>query len=163
MHFINPSAKDSNVNNNTTPNPAQQLMASLFSFEDVSTTEYKLVAPNEKIVLGVFELAGPEHAGRKASDQARMRRARAEMAKTGNLYAALADRDPDEEEAEATEYVIASVVGWRDVVGPDGQPFVYSKENARALFTNPKLRWARNKITEALNERDRFIKRSATA
>jgi hypothetical protein len=145
------------------PNAAQQLITSLFEFEDVPSADFKLVAPNEKIVLGVFELAGPEHAGRRALDQARARRMRAEMAKTGNPYAALADRDPEEEEADATEYVISNVLGWRDVVGPDGAPMPYTRDAARALFTNPKLRWVRSKVNEALNERDRFIKRSATS
>jgi hypothetical protein len=146
-----------------TPNEAQQLYASLFDFEDVASAEFKLIAPNEKVVLGVFELAGPEHDGRKALDQARSRRMRAEMAKTGNVYAALADRDPDEEDADLTAYVIANVLGWHDVVGADGNAYPYSKENAKALFNNAKLRWARNKVHEALQERDRFIKRSATA
>jgi hypothetical protein len=145
------------------PNAAQQLIASLFEFEDVPSSDYKLIAPNEKLVLGVFELAGPEHPGRKSLDQARSRRMRAEMAKTGSVYAALADRDPDEEDAETTEYVVANVLGWHDLVGPDGNAYAYSKENAKALFTNPKLRWARNKVHEALQERDRFIRRSATA
>lgn len=100
-----------------------------------------------------IELAGPEHPARRKDDFNRARRMRQDIMKTGKVQL----DDPEEEEEAKTqklaEYSLSATV--------NGQPVPFSREQALALYSDPKRRWLRAQVATALDERERFIKRSA--
>jgi hypothetical protein len=131
----------------------------LDSFEDVSSGEYVVKHPetNQPTAI-VVTLAGPEHPNRKKIAFAAQRRLRKVLQQTGKLQLA----DPEEEEGEEVDMLVACTLGWKGIsVG--GKALAYSAEAARSLYTDPKRRWLRDQIKAALNEREHFIKRSDPA
>lgn len=131
----------------------------LDAFEDISAGEYVVKHPetNQPTPI-VMTLAGPEHPNRKKIVFAAQRRMRKVLQQTGKLQLA----DPEEEEAEEVDMLVACTLGWKGVsVG--GKALAYSPEAARSLYSDPKRRWLRDQIKAAINEREHFIKRSETA
>lgn len=141
-------------------NAATQLAAANFDisgFEDVQSAELAIKDPNTGAPTPlVLTLAGPEHPARKRDDFARARRMRQDLMKTGKVQLA----DPEEEEADATDKIADYTLGWRGLV-INGQAVEYSRAAAVALYSDPKCRWLRDQVKAALDERERFIKRSA--
>ena len=107
----------------------------------------------------VIELAGPEHPSRKRDSFQKQRRMRQELAKSGKV----AFDDPEEEDAENAERLASYTLGWRGMLGADSQPVAFSRDAALRLYRDPELRWLRDQVSVALDERERFIKRSATS
>lgn len=131
----------------------------LDSFEDVSAGDYVVKHPetNQPTPI-VVTLAGPEHPNRKKIAYAAQRRLRKVLQQTGKLQLA----DPEEEEGEEVDMLVACTLGWKGIsVG--GKPLAFSAEAARSLYTDPKRRWLRDQVKAALNEREHFIKRSDQA
>lgn len=126
----------------------------LAAFEDVLSSELTIRDPLTGAPTPlVITIAGPEHPDRKRDEFARSRRMRAELMKTGKVQL----EDPEEEEADATERIARYILGWKGLRTP------YTPAAALALVSDPKRRWLREQIRVALEERDRFIQRSAAA
>lgn len=123
-------------------------------FEDCPSAEVRIKAPDTGAPTPmVVTLAGPEHPDRKRITFAKARRMRAALAKTGKLQVG----DPEDDEAEELELLVACTLDWR------GAPQPYSPGAARALYADPKRRWLRDQVQAALNERELFTRRSAAA
>jgi hypothetical protein len=131
----------------------------LDSFEDISAGDYVVKHPetNQPTAI-VITLAGPEHPNRKKIAFAHQRRLRKVLQQTGKLQLA----DPEEEEADEVDMLVACTLGWKGV-SVAGKPLAYSAENARTVYGDPKRRWLRDQVKAALNEREHFIRRSETA
>lgn len=121
------------------------------AFEDTSTTEFRVTDPTGKPTAMVITLAGPEHPDRKRLEFARQRRIRTQFAKTQKLPVS----DPEDDEAETVDTLVACTLGWQGAAVP------YSRDAARALYTDPRRRWLRDKVQTALNERELFTRTSA--
>ncbi len=143
-----------------TTNAAVQLMAANFditSFEDVQSASVVIKDPSTGAPTPfVVELAGPEHPFRKKDDFNRARRMRQDLMKSGKVQLA----DPEEEDAEVTDRLADYTLGWQGL-SVAGQMIEFSREAAIKLYSDPKRRWLRDQVKAALEERERFIKRSA--
>lgn len=95
-------------------------------------------------------LAGPEHPERKRLVYARQRKLRQNLAKTGKLPVV----DPEDEEADELEQLIACTLGWA------GASVAFNPAAARALYSDPKRRWLRDQVEAALAERELFTRAS---
>lgn len=142
-------------------NTAQQLQAVGFdvtAFEDVQTGTVSIKDPETGAATGlVIELAGPEHPTRKRDSFNKARRARQELMKTGKVQLG----DPEEEDAEVTDKLAEYTLGWTGLLS-GGKPVEFSRQAALQLYGDPKRRWLREQVKVALEERERFIKRSAS-
>lgn len=119
------------------------------SVEDVETADVSIKHPSTGAATGmVVTIAGPEHRDRKAREMARLRRLRKVMVKTGKLP----DTDPEEDEADETDHLVACTLGWK------GATVQFSKDAARSLYTDPKRRWLRQQVRAALNEAELFTR-----
>lgn len=107
----------------------------------------------------VIELAGPEHPNRKRDTFQKQRRMRQELAKSGKV----SFDDPEEEDSENAERLASYTLGWRGMLNDAGQAVPFSREAALAVYRDPELRWLRDQVSIALDERERFIKRSAAS
>lgn len=128
----------------------------LDTFEDISAGDYTVKHPetNQPTPI-VVTLAGPEHPNRKKIAFAHQRRLRKVLQQTGKLQLA----DPEEEEADEVDMLVACTLGWKGIsIG--GKPLAHSAEAARQIYSDPKRRWLRDQLKAALNEREHFIKRS---
>lgn len=122
------------------------------AFEDVPTGTVAIKDPNGAPTSMVITLAGPEHPERKRRMFARQRKLRAQLAKTGRLPMT----DPEDDEADEIDDLVAYTLGWEGVATP------YSRDAARDLYADPKRQWLRAQVKAALDERERFIRSSAT-
>jgi hypothetical protein len=70
---------------------------------------------------------------------------------------------PEELEAEATEVLAALTVGWH-LVGLKGDPIdtPFTPENARELYSDPRVAWLREQLDESAADRANFSKGSST-
>ena len=122
-----------------------------FSIEDVPTGELRVRNADGGPTAWVITLAGPEHPERKRRLFARQRRLRATMVKTGKLPSS----DPEDDDAEAVDELVACTLGWVGSVLP------YSPDAARKLYADSKRRWLRDQVSQALEERSLFTLSSA--
>ena len=124
--------------------------------EDVIEAEYTLRDPVTNSPTGiVFKLGGPEHRPRKRLMNDRLRRMAAQASKTGRVPVP----DPTEADEIEVDLLVASTIGWSGLV-LNGKAIEYSPEAARQLYTDPKRRWLRNQVKEALDDRELFTRRS---
>jgi hypothetical protein len=123
------------------------------AYEDVDRADVKIKTPAGAATPMVVTLAGPEHPDRKRLTFAKQRRMRAALSKTGKFPV----NDPEEDEAEALDVLVASTLGWT------GAPEPFSTAAARKLYSDPKRRWLRDQIEAAMNERELFTRSSAQA
>lgn len=121
----------------------------LDDFEDVLTADVRIKNPTTGAPTSmVVTLAGPEHPDRKRITFAKSRRLRAALSKTGKIPVS----DPEEDEQDETEMLVACTVGWVGAAVP------FSKEAARKVYSDPKRRWLRDQVLAALNERELFTR-----
>lgn len=126
----------------------------LGAFEDTTTGEHRVRHPLTGAPTGMMvTLAGPEHPQRKALLHARQRKMRAALAKIGKLPVS----DPEADEVDEVERLVVCTLGWR------GATETYSEAAARALYTDPKRRWFRDQVAEALEERELFTRASVAS
>lgn len=127
---------------------------------DAPSAVVEIKDPETNAPLGVtFVLAGPEHPKRKQIEFDRQRRLRAVMNKTGKIELG----DPEEDDQEGRQNLAACILGWNGYVDDKGEPVAYSAEAAKALVNDPDMGWLRVQLNTALQERERFIKRSVPA
>jgi hypothetical protein len=107
----------------------------------------------------VIELAGPEHPHRKRETFNKQRRLRQDLAKSGKVQF----DDSEEEDAEKADCLATYTLGWRGMLNDAGQAEPFSREAALAVYRDPELRWLRDQVSVAFDERERFVKRSATS
>lgn len=141
-----------------TPPDATDIL-DLSDFQDVAASDVTIKHPTTGAPTQmVITIAGPEHPERKRQAFDRARKMRAQLQKTGKVQLA----DPVDDEADMTDQLVAFTLGWQGLQRA-GQPVPYSTDAARALYTDGKLRWLRDQVVAALDEREAFIKRSAAA
>jgi len=126
----------------------------LDAYEDSSTGELRIKDPMSGAPTPMLvTLAGPEHVDRKRLAFARQRRMRATLAKTGKVPVS----DPEEDEAEELDTLVACTLAWTGASEP------YSRDAARRLYADPRKRWLRDQVAAALNERELFMRACAQA
>src|SRR3990167_4014457 len=70
---------------------------------------------------------------------------------------------PEELEAEGVELLVALTVGWRLVALDGGALDVpFTQDNARDLFSSPRMTWLREQVEEAVGDRENFRQASST-
>lgn len=134
-------------------------MASIRSIKDAATGRVEIKDPETQKGLGIFfTLAGPEHPARKKIDYDRQRAIRAKFQQTQRVELT----DPEEDEESARDTLAASILGWEGW-DEDGVPVQYSPAEASAIAHDDDRGWLRAQLQQAMNDRARFITRSATA
>ena len=103
-------------------------------------------------------VSGPEHAVRKAAVFARMRVRRAELINSGMLKAS----DPQEDEIDQTEFIATCTLGWTGLA-VDGAALPFAIGAPLKLYSDPRFRWLRDQVLEAMDKRELFIGACATA
>lgn len=145
------------MENLNTMNAATLLMAAGFNtllpFDDMPSAEVQIKNPVTGELLPLFvEVMGPEHPARKKIGFQQTRRVREGMLKTGKPTF----DDPELEDSQEPERVADLTLGIR-VEG--GNAPAFTREAAVALYRDK--RWVMHQVKVALDERERFIKRSA--
>lgn len=133
----------------------------LANYEVVADTHLPLELPNGLPMLGsdgepvVFQIMSADDerflkVQRRVIDE-RVARMKGKRNKT--LSAAEGD-------AEATRLVAAGVTGWSNNVVWGGKPFSYTPDNAAAFVG--RLRFVRDQVDAAINDRERFFAKPST-
>lgn len=106
-----------------------------------------------------FELSGPIHPKRKSITLANQRKLQKQLQKTGQITL----DDPAEQEEQSREDLAAFTLGWKGFTDAQGAPVPFSHEAALALYTDDDYDWLVKQLQKALNEQERFMKRSVAA
>lgn len=147
---------DNNLTSRLVSSVTEDKPFSLDDYEDVQAAEVELKHPISGGATGMlFELAGPEHPARKRLVQARQRRMRNELQKSGQIKL----NDPTEDDQDELELLIACTLGWKNLVTRDSI-IEFTPENVVALYSDPKKHWVRTQIRAKLDEVELFIRRS---
>ena len=128
-----------------------------FAFIDVRDTEaaeFPLIPPGKTDPVMVLTLAGPIHEKRVALMDDRRQRLRDASAKEGRVVLPDAASDREFE----TALLVEATLGWTGPAAPEFSPTL-----ARALYEDKSLSWVRDAVKAALDERQRFTRRSATS
>ena len=131
----------------------------LKSIKQVFSSEVKIKDPNGEPTEVVFELAGPEHPDRKRIVYAQNRKLMNFYAKNGRHER----QDPEEIEVQKKENLAAFTLGWKGYVDDSGAAVPFSKSAALDLYTDPEMAWLVDQLATALDDKELFIKRFATA
>ena len=113
------------------------------------SAEVELKNPKTGDGLGVFiTVAGPEHEKRRATLYAAQRKTRKMLAKNkgADPWKLLAESDPEEEDEQVTDHLVACTLGWRNL-DLNGAPYEFTAANARHLYTDAKFAWVRRQVT----------------
>jgi hypothetical protein len=134
-------------------------MYNLNKISDAPSADVEIKDPETGAPLGVFfTMAGPEHPKRKAIEFARQRKIRAALQKTGKIEL----NDPEDDEQATADTLVACTLGWRGYSNDAGAEVTFTPQAASTLFNDDTKGWLRHQLVTAMNERERFIKRSAT-
>jgi len=140
-------------------NLAQQLQAigfNILSTEDVPSAEVTIKDPVTNAPTAfIIEVAGPEHPLRKQAGYTQSRRMRQELLKTGKPVL----DDPEQEDQDQPSNIAGFTLSWR-VEGASVQP-PFSRDLAEQLYREK--HWLMHQVKTAMDERERFIKRSAAS
>ena len=129
------------------------------SYETVTQADLRIKDPvTDAPTAAVFVLAGPEHSLRKRIRWDRERRMRLAIQKTGRMKI----DDPEEAEAFSIDEMVSATLGWSGLVLA-GAPVAFSPDAARQIYNDSKLAWLRDQVRTGLDERELFIRRSASA
>jgi hypothetical protein len=135
----------------------QESTFDLDQYEDIESAEVAIKDPVTGNSTGmVFILAGPEHDIRRRLRKAEQKRMQRGLERYGKMIL----RDPEELEQDETDLLVASTLGWQGVAS-GSKPLEYSREAAQRIYSDPKRRWLRDQVKTALEDRERFIQRSA--
>lgn len=135
--------------------------AGLEALEEPDFTEMELRGAGGEGLGMYITLAGPEHEARRAHRYNVQREMRRKLSKLKNptLGRVLAGGDPEDEETQIIDYLVACTLGWRHInVG--GTDIVYSKDAARRLYEEwPKVR---RQVRAFLDDEENFWASSPT-
>lgn len=128
---------------------------------DVTSAELRLKIPAnateaEVLTDTVIILAGPEHDVRRRMFRDRRARALASVERNGRLTMG----SLEEQESDELEEIVASTLGWRELLDDEGNPIPYSADAARKLYEDREYTWIREQVKEFLGQRANFIRRS---
>ena len=136
-----------------------------FDFEDVDSVDIAIRNPIGGELTGAsVTLMGPVHPRRREIDFAIARRASKRLVEAMTKGRNAIDQsDPEEEDQQQTDRLAKYTLGWSGLAGEDGKPLDFSVAAARKLYSTPKLRWLRDQLKEAADDRERFTRRSAAS
>jgi hypothetical protein len=106
-----------------------------------------------------FELAGPTHPKRKAVVFAAARKAQSQYQKSGKLTL----DDPEEQVLQGIDNLTAWTLGWSGYTDDAGAAIAFTPAAAKALYEDDSMAWLVDQLNAALNEKERFMQRCATA
>jgi hypothetical protein len=132
-------------------------MASILSIKSVQSVQVEIKDENGAPTGVFFELAGPTHPKRKQIALANQRRLQNQLQKTGKVQL----DDPVEQESQAKENLAEFTLGWNGLTDDGGAELQFSKARALELYENDDYAWLVDQLTTALNEKERFMQRSA--
>lgn len=122
------------------------------AYEDTDSAEVRIKDPKTGTSTAmVVQLAGPEHPSRKRITLQRQRKMRQALSRTGKLPMS----DPEEDEADQVDLLVACTLGWTGAAVP------FTTKSARDLYEDPKRRWLRDQVQTALDDRELFTRSSA--
>lgn len=70
---------------------------------------------------------------------------------------------PEEIEAKTLERLVIATTGWTEGATFDGESFPFSSENARKLYTNPRVPHIREQVERGISARANFLPPPASA
>jgi hypothetical protein len=122
------------------------------AYEDTDSADVRIKDPKTGAATTmVVQLAGPEHPARKRITLARQRKMRQVLSRTGKLPMS----DPEEDEADQVDLLVACTLGWQGAAVP------FSAKAAADLYNDPKRRWLRDQVQTALDDRELFTRSCA--
>jgi len=65
---------------------------------------------------------------------------------------------PEEIEAKSLERLLIATVGWSENTMLDGQPFPFSRDNAKKLYTDPRVPHIREQVERGIVNRVNFLR-----
>lgn len=134
-------------------------MLDIKTITESQSAEIDIRHPVTRELLGAsVTLAGPEHPKRKAIRFGLQRRVRAQFAKSGRP----ALRDPEQDDTDNIKLLAECTLGWKGIA-EDGKEIAFSEAAAAELYGRPEMGWLREQLVVALDERENFIKGSATS
>ena len=134
----------------------EQTLLCLDDYEDITEAVIALKHPISGAATDMTVIiAGPEHPSRKRLVQARQRRMRRELEKSGQIKL----NDPTEDDQDELELLIACTLGWSNLRTRDGV-IEFTPANVAALYADPTKRWVRSQVRAKMDEVELFIRRS---
>ena len=135
-------------------------MSNLRNIKSVTSAQVEIKDENGAPTGVFFEIAGPTHPKRKSIMLANQRRLQNQLQKTGKVSL----DDPAEQEMQSRENLVSFTLGWTGFTDDKGVAVPFSPEAARALYENEndEYAWLVDQLNTALNEKERFMQRSAS-
>jgi hypothetical protein len=62
----------------------------------------------------------------------------------------------EKDQEQATDLLAACTLGWEGMV-MNGKPYPFTRENAKALYSNPGFAWLRNQVDKFIADRANFL------
>lgn len=133
-------------------------MSNLKIIKSVLSAKVEIKDENSAPTGVFFEIAGPTHPKRKSILLANQRRLQHQLQKTGKVTL----DDPAEQELQARDNLVSFTLGWSGFTDEKGKEVPFSPEAARELYENDEYSWLVDQLNAALNEKERFMQRSAS-
>lgn len=133
-------------------------MSNLRIIKSVLSAKVEIKDENSAPTGVFFEIAGPTHPKRKSILLANQRRLQHQLQKTGKVTL----DDPAEQELQARDNLVSFTLGWSGFTDEKGKDVPFSPEAARELYENDEYSWLVDQLNAALNEKERFMQRSAS-
>jgi hypothetical protein len=133
-------------------------MSNLRIIKSVLSAKVEIKDENSAPTGVFFEIAGPTHPKRKSILLANQRRLQHQLQKTGKVTL----DDPAEQELQARDNLVSFTLGWSGFTDEKGKEVPFSPEAARELYENDEDSWLVDQLNAALNEKERFMQRSAS-
>ncbi len=133
-------------------------MSNLRIIKSVLSAKVEIKDENSAPTGVFFEIAGPTHPKRKSILLANQRRLQHQLQKTGKVTL----DDPAEQELQARDNLVSFTLGWSGFTDEKGKEVPFSPEVARELYENDEYSWLVDQLNAALNEKERFMQRSAS-
>ena len=134
-------------------------MTNLRKIQSIPAAQVEIKDENGVGTGVLFEMAGPTHPKRKAITFAAARRAQSAFQQTGKF----ALDDPEEQAAQNTDNLAALTLGWKNFTDDSGAEIPFSQAEAAKLYADDGMAWLVDQLQAALNDKVRFMTRSATA
>lgn len=133
-------------------------MSNLRIIKSVLSAKVEIKDENSAPTGVFFEIAGSTHPKRKSILLGNQRRLQHQLQKTGKVTL----DDPAEQELQARDNLVSFTLGWSGFTDEKGKEVPFSPEAARELYENDEYSWLVDQLNAALNEKERFMQRSAS-